>query len=403
LIVRILVLGLGVPFPPHGGGLTRTYHLLKSLASQHRVTLAAFTYGEPFEEPPYALELLRVPWSWSADYLAMTGPDAAAAQRAYQRLTFEEDQPWFTSVMDAAAMEDTVTRALRSGVDLVLLEGTPTARFLPIIPAEVPRVLDFFDIHSVMADRLIASAADNRNAVARDAERTLAFERDAARRCNVCLVVSDQEAAAARALLGAGSVEVVPNGVDTAYFRPDDRPPVTDTLIFTGRMSYPPNAEAARHFAEHVLPLIRRDVPAATFHIVGAAPPPQVSVLASPSVIVHGRVDDMREHLWRAALTVVPILSGGGTRLKVLEAAACGKAIVSTPLGVEGHGFHADRDVLVAESPETFAAAVVALLRDPARRSALGRNARKAAGRFDWASIGASFRAIIERAATDRG
>ena len=400
--MRILVLGLGVPFPPHGGGLTRTYHLLKSLASQHHVTLAAFTYGEPFEEPPYPLELLRVPWAWSSDYLAMNGPDAAAAQRAYHRLTFEDDQPWFTSVMDAAAMEDTLTRALRNGVDLVVLEGTPMARFLPIIPTEVPRVLDFFDIHSVMADRLIVSAGDNRNAVVRDAERTLAFERDAARRCNMCLAVSDQDAAAARALLGARAVEVVPNGVDTVYFRPDDRLPAADTLLFTGRMNYPPNAEAARHFAEHVLPLIHRDIPGATFHIVGAAPPPQVSGLASPSVIVHGRVDDMREHLWGAALTVVPILSGGGTRLKVLEAAACGKAIVSTPLGVEGLGLHGDRDVLVADSAQTFADAVVALLRDPARRTALGRNAHTAAGRFDWASIGASFRAIIERAATDR-
>jgi hypothetical protein len=102
--VRILVLALGVPFPPLGGGLTRTFHLLKALAARHEVTLAAFTYGDAHESPPYRLDLRTVPWQWSEDYERMSGADPAAAHRAYARLTYEVDEPWFAGVMDPAAM-----------------------------------------------------------------------------------------------------------------------------------------------------------------------------------------------------------------------------------------------------------------------------------------------------------
>lgn len=390
--MRILALALGVPFPPLGGGLTRTFHLLEALSAHHQVTLAAFTYGESHKDPPYPIRLEPVPWEWSAAYREMTGPDANVARRAYERLTYEDPNPWFASVMEPAAMHQTLARVLSEPPDLVLLEGTPLARFLPGLPAAVPCVLDLFDIHSVMARRALDDGAAADRAAAWEAERTLAFERRAVSRCAACLAVSEQDAEAARTMLGATMVHVVPNGVDTAYFAPSPRPAEPGALLFTGRMSYAPNADAAIHFVRDVLPLVQRECPHVRFHIVGAAPPPQVSALGSSAVIVHGRVDDVRPHFQNAEVVVVPVRAGGGTRLKVLEAAASAKAIVSTSLGAEGLALEDGRDLLVADSVPAFAAAVVALLQDVARRKSLGTRARAAVSRYDWAAIGEKFR-----------
>jgi polysaccharide biosynthesis protein PslH len=401
--VRILVLSLGVPFPPAGGGLTRTFHLLKALASHHQVTLAAFTYGQPHDQAPYPLELHTVPWQWSADYQRMTGADPDDARRAAQQLTYEAAEPWFASVMDPAPMQSLLEGVLRAHQDLVVFEGTPMARFLTAMPRDVPRVLDLFDVHTAIARQAAAqSSSADRAALAHEAQRTLAFERNAARQCDACLAVSDLDAAAARSLLDGRSVFVVPNGVDTSYFVPSASVPEPGALLFTGRMNYEPNVDAVSYFVEEILPLVRREIDGATLHIAGAAPAPQVNALASDAVIVHGQVNDIREHQHRAQLVVVPMRAGGGTRLKVLEAAASGKAMVSTSLGVQGLPFHAGEDVMIADTPGDFAATVVALLRDPRRRQRLGTAARETALRFEWTAIGESFRRIVENVIAGR-
>ncbi|HEX8028629.1 MAG TPA: glycosyltransferase [Vicinamibacterales bacterium] len=401
--MRVLVLALGVPFPPIGGGLTRTFHLLKALASRHDVSLAAFTYGEIHETPPYPVQVRAVPWQWSADYQRMIGADADAAHRTYGRLAHDVDEPWFASVMDPFAMEAAIADALTDRPDLVLFEGTPLARFLSCIPDSVPRVVDFFDIHSVMARDAANAPGAADPALAREAERTLEFERRAVRAASACLAVSEHDAAIARELLGATSVTVIPNGVDTSYFTPSSLEPEGGGVVFTGRMSYPPNAEAASFFATKVMPLVRRDFPAARFHVVGSAPPPEVYALTSDAVVVHGHVEDVRPFLWRAEVVVAPIRSGGGTRLKVLEAAACARAVVSTTLGAQGLPFVAGHDIEIADDPVAFATAVVTLLRDAHHRTRLAGHARITAEQFDWEDIGDAFNATIDRLVSGRG
>lgn len=386
--MRVLVLALGIPFPPIGGGLTRTFHLLEAIASHHDVTLVGFSYegGEDHEEPPYRVHVEAVPWQWSRDYREMLGDDPAAAARAYRRLAHDCDQPWFASVVDPVPMEKALAKVLTARPDVVVLEGTPLAQFATALPGGVPRILDLFDVHSVMDHR-----GDER-----EAQRTLTFERTAVRACTSCLAVSAADAEAARSLLGASSVHLVPNGVDTSYFAPRATPTEEGSLLFTGRMNYPPNVEAACFFAEEILPLVREVVPHARFHIVGADPVPEVRALASDAVVVHGRVPDVRPFLAASEVVVVPVRSGGGTRLKVLEAAASGKPIVSTRLGVEGLAFGAD-DLLLADDAPDFACAVVGLLGDPKARQAIGSRARLVAGRYQWSTIGEEFRRIIEQ------
>ncbi len=397
--MRVLALSLGVPFPPVGGGLARTYHLLQALASHHEIVLAAFSYGEPHDPPPFPVRVETVAWQWSRAYLEMVGDDPAASTRAYQYLTWEADEPWLASVLDPAPMEAALRRLLEERVDVILLEGTPLTKFLPVLPWGVPRVLDFYDVHSLMARREAAAANGDSGALAHEAERTLRWERRAVRQCNACVTVSDAEATAARTLLEADPVHVIPTGVDTTYFAPQARQSQRGAVLFTGTMNYPPNVDAACHFAGEILPLVKREAPHATFHVVGTNPTDRVARLASDSVVVYGRVPDMRPHFANAEVVVAPIRAGGGTKLKLLEAGAAGKAIVSTSFGVEGLPFKPDRDLLVADSPAGFAAAVVRLLDDPARRAELGAHARAVACRYDWQAIGNAFRQIIERCA----
>src|SRR5207302_3407106 len=140
-------------------------------------------------------------------------------------------------------------------------------------------------------------------------------------------------------------------------------------------------------FTTDILPLIQREVLLATFHIAGANPAPEVRALASDSVFIHGSVPDMRPYFYQASIVVVPLLHGGGTRLKILDAAACGKPIVSTPMGAEGLDFMDGRDLVLADSASGFAQAVVGLLSDPRRRSELSHAARRKAEGYDWLKI----------------
>jgi glycosyltransferase involved in cell wall biosynthesis len=249
----------------------------------------------------------------------------------------------------------------------------------------VPRILDLFDIHSAMQPQPDA----------REAQRVRDFERDAVGRCSACLTVSEADAVAARLLLGASTVHVVPNGVDTTYFTPQTTPVADGSLLFTGRMNYPPNIDAACFFTREILPIVRAVAPHVRFHIVGADPTPEVRAFASDAVIVHGRVADVRPFVATSAVVVVPIRSGGGTRLKVLEAAASGKAIVSTRLGISGLDFGAD-DVLIADDLPEFASDVLMLLGNPLMREALAGRARAVACRYEWSASGERFRRILE-------
>lgn len=191
---------------------------------------------------------------------------------------------------------------------------------------------------------------------------------------------------------------VIPNGVDTGYFTPYDGAVEDDTLVFTGAINYFPNADAVTYFVAEVLPLIHKVRPGVRFSIVGNAPPESVRRLASSHVEVTGFVDDVRPAIRRSAVYVVPLRIGGGTRLKVLEAMAMRKPIVTTPVGCEGIDVTDGSSVMIADSPQAFADATLRLLADRRRAQALA-----AAGydlvrsRYDWSMIGNAMGDVYER------
>jgi glycosyltransferase involved in cell wall biosynthesis len=218
------------------------------------------------------------------------------------------------------------------------------------------------------------------------------YERRACLASDRVVAVSETDANALRRLVPGLNPTVVPNGVDFGHYSspvapldPDKGPGEWD-LVFTGKMDFRPNVDAVLWFAREVLPLVHREAPQVRFWVVGKDPHPRLAPLdKDPAVELTGWVEDPRPYIAGAPVYVIPLRIGGGTRLKVLEAMAMGKAIVSTTLGCEGFELVPGQDLMLADRPDDFAGAVLALLRDPERRARLGRAARRFAGsRYDW-------------------
>jgi glycosyltransferase involved in cell wall biosynthesis len=190
---------------------------------------------------------------------------------------------------------------------------------------------------------------------------------------------------------------VIPTGVDTEYFQPSAEPEQPGTMAFTGTMDWMPNEDGVVYFCDKILPLIRRDVHDACFWVVGRRPPRRVQALASGHVVVTGAVDDIRPYLGKAALCVVPLRSGSGTRIKIFEAMAMGKAVVSTSMGAEGLPVSHGENIILADDPADFARQAVQLLRDPHRRAQLGRAARRLVEEnYGWPAVAVHFEQIMQ-------
>jgi glycosyltransferase involved in cell wall biosynthesis len=181
--------------------------------------------------------------------------------------------------------------------------------------------------------------------------------------------------------------------VDTEYFKPEGSPESPSELVFTGSMDWVPNEDAILHFARAILPAVLREVPEASLTVVGRKPSARLrAAVAGLPVRVTGRVEDVRPYVSKAAVYVVPLRAGGGTRLKIFEALAMGKAVVSTTVGAEGLPLIPGEHFIGADDPALFAGAVVSLVRDPARRRALGAAGRRLVEeRYSWPQVAREF------------
>jgi glycosyltransferase involved in cell wall biosynthesis len=182
---------------------------------------------------------------------------------------------------------------------------------------------------------------------------------------------------------------VIPNAADVEHYQPRPSDPPSDgrTVVFFGLLSTYPNTDAVHFFLREIWPLIAAARPDARFKIIGARPPPWLRAFAGPQVEITGLVEDLRPHLASAAVLVVPLRLGSGTRLKIVEGMAMGKAIVSTTLGAEGIDVVPGRDILLADEPAAFAASTLRLLSEPALAATLGRSGRRlAVERYSWSA-----------------
>jgi sugar transferase (PEP-CTERM/EpsH1 system associated) len=393
--MRILILTPQLPYPPHQGTTLRNFNIIKHLAPRHEITLLSF--GTPNELRDAASLRALCARIEIAPYPART-----LAQRAWTTLT--SPLPDMALRLQSRAMHAHADALLREQFDAIQIEGIEMARYLLTSNFQLPTSKIVFDDHNAeyVLQRTAFESDVKRLARAHAALYSLIqwkklerYERAICERAHHIVAASDTDTNFIRALFTNYQLPIttIPNGVDTEFYIPSEevcaKPPAELALVFTGKMDFRPNIDAMTWFCDDILPRIRAEIPLAHIVIVGQKPAPRIAALAHrDGVQITGAVPDVRPFIADAAVYVVPLRMGSGTRLKVLEAMAMGKAIVSTARGVEGIALEPERDALIADDPDAFARAVIALLRDPARRRALGASARvRAEADYDWRKI----------------
>jgi glycosyltransferase involved in cell wall biosynthesis len=234
-------------------------------------------------------------------------------------------------------------------------------------------------------------------------EKARAIEARVCQSFDHVLAVSEQDQQTFAQEFGIAHATALPTGVNIEYFRPQHVQPRPGNVVFVGSMDWYPNQDGIAWFVREVYPHILREVGNASLTVVGRNPSPRLRELQAnePSVEVTGTVSDVRPYLAHAEVVIVPLRIGGGTRLKIFEAMAMARAVVSTSLGAQGLPVVPGREILLEDTPEGFARAVVALLNDPQRREAIGQAASETVQQdCTWQAVAAKMEAILQRVAS---
>src|SRR5208282_2894622 len=377
--------------PPRFGAQARMQGLMTQLARRHDLT-AVMQFDDEFD----AEECRRAMQAYCRDVVLVPRRSAGEglAKRLLQLQSLASTRSLERRLATAPAMQRALDRVLRAKrFDLVNLEfsflGECNLRQAP--PNERrPRLI--VDSHNIDYDLARQYARAGRSLAHRLyagvnwrklRREELGTYRDAD---GVYLCSAEDERRLHDAIPGARTA-VIPNAADVEYYqpRPTDPPPDGRTVVFFGLLSYAPNVDGVIYFVQKIWPRVAEAHPEARFKIIGGRPPRSLQVLAGPRVELTGFVPDLRPHLAAAATVVVPLRLGGGTRLKIVEAMAMGKAIVSTTLGAEGIEAIPGRDILVEDEPAAFADAVSRLLAEPGLAASVGQSARQlAVERYAW-------------------
>ena len=383
--LRLLILDEEFPYPLNSGKRLRSFNLTRELSQEHDVTYLA--YGEHESEGARGLREAGIATE------AVRAPDRKQfGVRFYWRLlknVFQSD-PYIVASHYTRRMQRRLRELVDSGnYDLVMVEWSPYARFIRHCPG-AKKVIVAHNIESSIWRRYEQNERSllRRLYVRLQRSKVEKFERDCFQWADGAIAVSPAEAKTISDMGVPYRTAVVDNGVDTAFFRPADVGK-DEQLVFTGAMDWRPNQDAAEFFIDEILPEIRKLRPDAHFTLVGRKPPRHIKELGSaPGVTVTGTVDDVRPYIRDAAVFVVPLRIGGGSRLKILEALAMKKAVVSTPVGAEGLDVNEGKDILLADSPQDFAATVVRCMNDANLRRRLGNNGRKLVEeRYQWEKL----------------
>ena len=397
--MKLLFVTGTLPYPPTDGWKIRVFALLRGLAQRHAVSVVSFVRRI---DDALAVERLR---DQGIDLHVVCRDHRYAPSKLFRGLVGRTAFPILNYRDDR--MRQVLQQVLQSGrFDIVQVESIHMAQYCLGLPQTT--ILDLHNIESLLMRRY---ARQERNPLKRAyAEVTwrklAAYERETCGHFSYCLTCSDEERVLLQTRCGVDHVTVIPNGVDIGMDAAEERdlldetgPPRAERIVFVGRMDYHANVEGVRWFSRQVWPRIRARRPGAVFQIVGGYPVPAISRLARAGEIeVTGFVRDVRPYVKGASVVVVPLRVGGGTRLKILEALALGKPLVSTTVGAEGIEAVPDRDLVIADRADVFADEVVSLLSQPERREALGEAGRRLVqNQYNWERIVKDLETVYEQ------
>jgi len=383
--LKVLVVAYGTPYPPNAGTRTRDFSLFQELARFVKLYLCVLaTEGSSpdlFELNKFCAKIISVP----------AGPRTPVRKLANSLRLWARGVPVAGHRFFYPELAQKIRAIIeQEHIDVVQIEHSFLAAYRGAIP-ERSHCGTILSLHNVGSAQYLRMAAIQASLGLNLSYRLKSWlirrlETRAATEFDHCIVVSAQEAHLLQDLAPSANISVVDNGVDCKQIQPIVHAPPTHHLLFVGVINYPPNADAILYFCKSILPLIRQRIPDVKFTVVGHSPPPEIEALhKSPGVVVAGPVEDLASHYAEARACVVPLRAGGGTRLKILEAMAFGRPVVSTSIGCEGlevvNGVH----LLIADSPDEFAHQVTRLLSDAGLWNRIAMAARRRVEkRYDW-------------------
>jgi len=405
-MMKILWVKPGKLLPLDTGGKLRTYNILRQLDSGHELTYLSYYGGardEQYERDivdhlPGTLSMHTAapdttPVERYLDYLRRLPSRAPYAVRKFTaRQVRETVSDWIRQQKFDVAVCDFLSSALNFPDHL----ATPSALFQHNVETVLWKRKAEFEVKTV--DRIVSKI---------EYAKMVRFEPAQVRRFHHVIAVSEADRQAMSGMVDPSHISVVPTGVDLSKYEYDPQvEPNCPLVVYTGSMDWEANIDGVEFFCREIWPVVLRKVPNARFRIVGRDPHPRVKKLASDSVEVTGTVPSIVPHLREAAVFVVPLRIGGGTRIKIYEGMATGKATVATSVGAEGLDVQHGRDILLEDDPKAFAEAIVTLLKDPGMRRRYEAAAAATARKYDWSVIGQTFvgvlRTTIETAGTKR-
>ena len=399
--LRILWVKAGKLLPVDTGGKIRSYNILRQLARHHQVTLLSYYGGQ--RDLAYEDEIQRELPGAETIYTAALDGGATAQSLDYVRRVFEA-APFAVSKFTHPDVKRVIATWLTSNkFDVAVCDFLSASLNFPENLA-TPTVLFQHNVETALWRRMASTESNpaKRMAYTIEARKMARYERAALRKFHHVVAVSDHDREQMRSMNPSCPISVVPTGVDTQKYAvappAQAEPP---RIIFLGSMDWEPNVDAVIYFCQEIFPRVRAEFPSALFQIVGRNPHSRVKQLASDSVEVTGTVPSVAEYLRDATLVVVPLRIGGGTRLKIFEAMAMGKAVISTSIGAEGLDVKNGRDLILSDEAATFSEATILLLKDAALRRRYEQAAAQLAAQYDWSKIVQRFVEVLEE--TRRG
>jgi len=389
-MASILVLTPQLPYPPRQGTALRNWGVLSGLSKSHDVSLLSFASPDQDLVPDPVLvactdrvAVVSQPERSTLDRLRdLAVPGRADLSRRLASDAFREKLTEWLSLHQ---------------FDWLLVEGLELAAYLADLPdSGAPKVI--FDDHNceyvlqrraARADLGHASRWPGAIYSSIQWRRLRRFEARVCRDADIVIAVSAADAAALREIAPGLDPLIMPNGIDVTTYAgfTGTAELAQPSFVFTGTMDFRPNVDGVLWFADNVWPGIRERLPEARFYIVGRHPHVRLARLESvPGVVITGSVPDTRPYILAATVYVVPLLVGGGTRLKLLESTAMGRAVVATRLGAEGF-VRPEEAIVLADDPLTFADACVRLAQDREERAQWSARARAYAAAYDWDNL----------------
>lgn len=407
--MKVLWLSHLIPYPPKGGVLQRTFNMVKEAGQYHDVTLVAFNQSGllraslPEQDDP--LEFARIKLSEYVESIHILGNHNNKTFGGRYGIALKAllsgsayNMEWMKSAEARRAIKNILSK---ESFDVVHLDTISLCVYADLFQG-LPIVLNHHNFESAM----LKSRAKTESNLFKglyfrfEASRLLRSERYYCRRSDLNLTCSDEDAESMQAAINGARFETVPNGVDVSYFYPNPAVKVVkNSIVIVGGLSWYPNREAVEYFIRQIWPLLKKRFPDMTVDIIGRGPTDEMLRLAESDECfrVHGFVDDVRDYLWRAQFYLCPIRTGGGTKLKILDALASGCCIIADPFACKGINVTNGVDILYAETPEDYADEIIQLLDHPEVEKQLREESPKLIRKqYSYTQIGKQYAEMLD-------